>query len=50
MFTTVLHTPDNKKLIVPNSSITSSTIKNYSGTDWLRMDLGFGIGYSDGES
>ena len=47
IFTTVLHTPDNKKVIVPNSQITSATITNYSANDTRRVDLVACIGYED---
>ena len=47
IFTTTLHTPDNKKVIVPNAQITSDTITNYSANDTRRVDLVAGIGYSD---
>ncbi len=47
IFTTVLKTPDNKRVIVGNSSITGSTITNYSANETRRVDLVFGIGYRD---
>ncbi|MEJ2604367.1 MAG: mechanosensitive ion channel [Gammaproteobacteria bacterium] len=47
IFTTVLKTPDNKKIIVPNSQITGDTITNYSAHDTRRVDFTFGIGYGD---
>jgi small conductance mechanosensitive channel len=47
IFTTVLKTPDNKKVIIPNSKITSDTIINYSAKETRRLDLVFGIGYED---
>lgn len=47
IFSTVLNTPDNKKVIVPNSSITGGNIVNYSAKDTRRVDLVFGIGYGD---
>lgn len=47
ILTTVLKTPDNKKIIVPNSSIMSSIITNYSANDTRRVDLTFGVSYSD---
>ncbi len=47
IFTTTLHTADNKKVIVPNSQIMSGTITNYSANDTRRIDLVAGIGYAD---
>ena len=47
IFATVLRTPDNKRVIVPNSGITGGTITNYSANDTRRVDLVFGIGYGD---
>ena len=47
IFTTTLHTPDNKKVIVPNAQITGGTITNYSANDTRRVDLVAGIGYGD---
>ncbi len=47
IFTTTLLTPDNRKVIVPNSQITGDTITNYSAMPTRRLDLMFGIGYDD---
>ena len=47
IFTTQLKTPDNKTVIVPNGSITSDNITNYSTKETRRIDLVFGIGYDD---
>ncbi|MGD2109083.1 MAG: mechanosensitive ion channel [Phycisphaerae bacterium] len=47
VFATVLRTPDNKRVIAPNSAITGGTITNYSANDTRRVDLVFGIGYGD---
>ncbi|MEL7448079.1 MAG: mechanosensitive ion channel domain-containing protein [Pseudomonadota bacterium] len=47
IFTTVLTTPDNKKVIVPNGQITAGTITNFSAFDTRRVDMVFGIGYDD---
>ena len=47
IFTTLLKTPDNKVVIVPNSSVTSDAITNYSAESTRRIDLIFGIGYDD---
>lgn len=47
VFTITLHTPDNKKIIVPNSQILSGNIVNYSAQEKRRVDLKFGVGYND---
>ena len=47
IFSTILNTPDNKKVIVPNSKITGDSITNYSAMERRRIDLIFGIGYND---
>lgn len=47
VFTTTLATPDNVKIIVPNSAIFGSTIKNFSANDTRRIDLVVGVGYDD---
>lgn len=47
IFTTTLQTPDNKRIIVPNNSVTSSNICNYSANPTRRLDMVFGCGYDD---
>jgi small conductance mechanosensitive channel len=47
IFTTQLRTPDNKTIIIPNASITSGNIINYSAKPVRRVDLTFGCGYGD---
>ncbi|RMG98919.1 MAG: mechanosensitive ion channel family protein, partial [Candidatus Dadabacteria bacterium] len=47
ILTTVLTSPDNKKIIVPNSQIMGGTIVNYSANDTRRVDLTVGVGYGD---
>ena len=47
IFTTVLKTPDNKQIIVPNSQIMNGTITNFSAHDIRRVDLVVGCGYDD---
>jgi len=47
IFHTVLTTPDNKKVIVANSSITGGNITNFSAMETRRVDMKFGIGYGD---
>ena len=47
IFSTQMRTGDNKLIIVPNGSITSSTITNYSAKETRRVDMVFGISYDD---
>jgi small conductance mechanosensitive channel len=47
IFVTTLVTPDNKVIYIPNSGLTGSNITNYSAKDTRRVDMVFGIGYSD---
>jgi len=46
LFTTELATPDNIKVMVPNSKLFGDVIKNISAYDTRRVDLVIGIGYS----
>jgi len=45
LFTTVLSTADNIKILVPNGKLFGDVIKNISGYDLRRIDLAVGIGY-----
>ena len=47
IFNTVLKTPDNRVVTVPNGLIYADTITNYSAEDKRRIDLVIGIGYDD---
>lgn len=47
IFNTILHTPDNQKIIAPNSSITNSIITNINANPTRRVDLLIGISYDD---
>jgi small conductance mechanosensitive channel len=47
VFSTTLNTPDNVKIIVPNSGIFGATIKNFSANDTRRNDIVLGISYDD---
>lgn len=47
IFNTVLTTPDNKVITVPNSAVLGSTITNVTANATRRVDLVFGIGYDD---
>ena len=47
IFTTQLRTPDNKTVIIPNASLTSDNITNWSVKGTRRVDMVMGIGYED---
>jgi len=47
ILTTVLTTPDNKQIIVPNSQIMNSIITNFSAKETRRVDMVVGVSYSD---
>jgi len=47
IFTTTLHSPDNQKIIIPNSAVTGGNIVNVTANDTRRVDLVAGISYSD---
>lgn len=46
IYYTTLVTPDNKKVVIPNGSVTSSAIVNYSSNGTRRLDFDFGVDYS----
>jgi len=47
LFSTILHSGDNVKVVVPNSQIYGQTMKNFSANDTRRIDLIMGVGYDD---
>lgn len=47
LFQTVLATPDNVKIMVPNGQAIDGVIQNYSGYSTRRCDVVFGIDYDD---
>jgi small conductance mechanosensitive channel len=47
VFHTILRTPDNVKVVIPNSAMIGGTIKNYSAFEHRRVDLVAAIGYDD---
>lgn len=47
VFYTILNTPDNKKVIIPNSNLSNSSTINYSTNPTRRVDFKFGVGYED---
>jgi len=47
IFSTILKTPDNKEMIVPNGLITSDIITNLTSQKNRRIDLVIGVSYDD---
>lgn len=47
LFSTIMATPDNKTIMIPNASVISSNITNYSSKPTRRVNLVFGIDYND---
>ncbi len=47
IFNTIITTPDNQKVIIPNNSIMGNVITNVTANPTRRIDLVAGIGYGD---
>jgi small conductance mechanosensitive channel len=47
MFHSIIKTPDNKTIILPNGPLYNGALVNYSVENNRRVDLTFGIGYGD---
>ncbi len=47
IFNTVLKTPDNKTIFIPNGGLSTSSMTNYSTEATRRVDWTIGIGYGD---
>lgn len=47
IFTTLMNTPDNVRITIPNASVYGDTVKNYSFNETRRVDLVMGIAYGD---
>lgn len=47
IFNTIMKTGDNKRIIIPNSSIAGGSLTNFSAEENRRVDFTFGIGYGD---
>jgi len=47
IFSCVMNTPDNVRIVVPNSSVYGETISNYAANPTRRNDLVIGIAYGD---
>lgn len=50
IFNTILKTPDNKTIIIPNGGLSTSSMVNFSTEPQRRVDWTFGIGYGDDSS
>jgi small conductance mechanosensitive channel len=47
IFNTILKTPDNKTIIIPNGPLSTGPMTNFSAEPQRRVDFTFGIGYGD---
>jgi len=47
IFNTILKTPDNQTIIIPNGQLSNGSIVNFSSESTRRVDMVFGIGYDD---
>ncbi len=47
IFNTILKSPDNRIIIIPNGGLSSGSMVNFSREETRRVDWTFGIGYGD---
>jgi len=47
IFNTILNTPDNKIIIIPNGGLSTGSMTNFSAMETRRVDWKFGIAYGD---
>ncbi len=47
IFYTYMTSVENQEIVIPNGDLSNNAIKNYSYHDTRRLDMTFGIGYSD---
>ncbi len=47
IFNTILKTPDNKKIIIPNGGLSTGSMTNFTAEETRRVDMTFGISYDD---
>ncbi len=45
MFNTILTTPDNKKIVIPNGSLANGAVVNFTTQDTRRVEWVFGVAY-----
>ncbi|MCM1153219.1 MAG: mechanosensitive ion channel [Muribaculum sp.] len=46
IFNTIINTPDNKSIIIPNGALSTASINNYSMEKFRRVDWSIGLSYS----
>ncbi len=47
IFNTILNSPDNVRIVVPNAQVTGGNIKNYTINGTRRVDMVIGVSYDD---
>jgi len=47
IFNTIIDTPDNVRIIIPNGQVTGGNILNYTANGTRRVDLAVGVSYED---
>lgn len=47
IFHTIISTPDNKQIIIPNGGLSTGSVNNFSRADYRRVDWSIGISYGD---
>lgn len=47
IFHTIISTPDNKQIIIPNGGLSTGSVNNYSRANYRRVDWSIGISYGD---
>ncbi|MDE6443857.1 MAG: mechanosensitive ion channel, partial [Muribaculaceae bacterium] len=45
IFSTIITTPDNKSITIPNGGLSTGSINNYSREDYRRVDWSIGLSY-----
>ncbi len=47
IFHTLLNTPDNRRIVIPNANLSNTSVVNLSHNPTRRVDFEFGVGYGD---